>query len=545
MQHRVAILVVQAGLLAAALLALPYRLFELDRFFVPKELALHVAALAVGLLLLSRARTMWVDAADLLLAAFLTLSVLSALFATNHWLAQRALGVSVSSALVFWAARRIGADSCRPLLVGAALATVAAAGSALVQAYGVDLDWFSQNRAPGGTFGNRNFVAHFCAIGLPALVYATLTARRSAGALLGSLGVGVVAVALVLSRSRAAWLAIAATIAVLAVPLLASRKYWAGHGMGGRLARLAITAVVGVVAAVVLPNRLDWRSDSPYLDSARGMMDYRSGSGRGRLAQWETSMRVAIADPVFGAGPGNWPVKYPRFAPPADKSLTEDGMTANPWPSSDWVAYVSERGIVATAALAGVFAMLFLGALRGWSALDSEAVLTKLALAGTIAATLVVSAFDAVLLLAAPSLLAWSVIGAGSGVGRRGREVSIPGSRWVPATALMLLITFVSVARSGAQVAAIMSVGEGGTRAGWIRAAALDPGGYRISLRVAELYASRGQCGPARTYGRRAQGLFPNAAPPRRLLRRCGWQSRIGSPRITIRSEPVRMRCSA
>ncbi len=522
MQHRLASLFLSAGLVAVALLALPYRLFELDRFFVPKELALHVAALAVALLVLARARTMLVDTADLLMAAFLALSFLSALFATNHWLAQRALGVSVSGALIFWTARSIGDDSHRAILAGAALATVVAGASALVQAYGMDFDWFSQNRAPGGTFGNRNFVAHFCAIGLPALVYATVTARRSFGAFLGSLGVGIVAVALVLSRSRAAWLALAVTTIVLAIPLLASRKYWAGQGIGGRFARLALVAVVCVGAAIVVPNRLDWRSDSPYLDSARGMMDYRSGSGRGRLAQWENSMRVAIADPVFGAGPGNWPVKYPRFAPAGDRSLTDDGMTANPWPSSDWVAFVSERGIIATGALLGVFAVLFLGALRHWSELDGEAVLAKLALAGTIAATLVVSAFDAVLLLAAPALLAWSVIGATSGVGRRGGNVGVPGLPWVAATALMLLVTLVSVARSGAQVGAIMSVREGGARAGWIRAAALDPGSYRVNLRVAELYANRGQCGPARTFGRRAQGLFPNAAAPRRLLRRCG-----------------------
>lgn len=521
MPHRLSILLLQAGLVAAALLALPYRVFELDRFFVPKELVLHVVALAVGLLLLSRAKVMLVDAADILLAVFVAWSVVSALFATNHWLAQRALAVSVSGALVFWGARRIGHDWSRAVLAGAAFATVVAAGSALVQAYGVDLEWFSQNRAPGGTFGNRNFVAHFCAIGLPALVYATVTARRSFMALLGTIGVGAVAVALVLSRSRAAWLAIGVTAVVLAIPLLASWKYWRGRGIGGRFARIALASVVGVAVAIVLPNRLDWRSDSPYLDSARGMIDYRSGSGRGRVAQWQNSMRVALADPVFGAGPGNWPVKYPRYAPASDRSLNDEGMTANPWPSSDWVAFVSERGTVAAAALLGVFTLLFFGALRRWSDLDGDAVLAKLVLAGTITATLVVSAFDAVLLLAAPALLAWTVIGATSGVGRRAREVTVPGSRWAPAIAVMLLITVVSVVRSAGQVAAIMTVREGGTRAGWIRAATFDPGSYRINLRVAELYLNRGQCRAAQPYADRARSQFPNAAAPRRLARRC------------------------
>lgn len=520
MQHRIATTVLQTGLLAVAALALPYRLFELDRFFVPKELALHVVALALALLVLVRAQARLVDAADLLLALFLAWSALSALGAANHWLAQRALGLSVSGALVFWAARSIGQAAYRRVLAGAALATVIAAASALVQAYGVDLDWFSRNRAPGGTFGNRNFVAHFCAIGLPALVFITVTARSAAGALAGSLGTGAVAVMLMLSRSRAAWLAVAVTMVVLAIPLLASRRYWAGRGIGGRFTRVALTVVVAVAAAIVLPNRLDWRSESPYLDSARGMMDYRTGSGRGRLAQWENSMRLARADPLFGTGPGNWPVGYPRIAPAGDRSLMDNGMTANPWPSSDWVAFVSERGFIAAVALLGVFATLFLGALRRWSALeDGEAVLARLVLAGTITTTLVVSAFDAVLLLAAPALLAWAVIGATSGVGRHGR--AMPASRWVPATVLLMLVALASAVRSGAQVAAIRSVGEGGTLSGWTRAARLDPGNFRANLRVAELYASRGRCPSALPYARRARDLFPEAAAARRIVRRC------------------------
>src|SRR5437773_542278 len=114
--------------------------------------------------------------------------------------ARRALGVSVSGALVFWATRQLGAEGAyRPIVVAAAVATVCAAVTGLAQAYGIETDFFSLNRAPGGTFGNRNFVAHFCAIGLPSLIYATVTARRPFGALLGSLGAGAVAAVRVLS----------------------------------------------------------------------------------------------------------------------------------------------------------------------------------------------------------------------------------------------------------------------------------------------------------------------------------------------------------
>ena len=512
------------GVILAVIVALPYKLFELDRYFVPKELVLHAAALMVAVLLLARRRSLSFDLADGLLALFLLWSAASALFATNHWLAQRALGVSVSGAIVFWGARSVAErGSYRPILIAAAIAAVCAAMFSLVQAYGLESEYFSTNRAPGGTFGNRNFVAHIAVIGLPSLVWCTVTARRSFGALLGSVGAAVVAAALVLSRSRAAWLAVAACVVVLFVPMLASRKYWRGAKVGGRSARLVLAAVIGGMVAIVLPNRLNWSSESPYLDTARGVVDYKKGSGRGRLAQYQNSLQMAAANPIFGVGPGNWPVEYVEFAPSSDRSLSEDGMTANPWPSSDWVAFVSERGIVPTVALLGVFAALFYGSLRRGSELETgDAVLAQLVLGGTIVATMVVSAFDVVLLLGAPSLLVWSVIGATSGIRHEGREAKLSPRAWGLAAAGLLFVALLSTARSATQTVSMMTVGRGGMTAGWVNGAAWDPGSYRINLRVADLYFRRGHCGTARGYARRAEGLFPHASAPRRILNGCG-----------------------
>jgi O-antigen ligase len=522
MSDRVKTMLIQLGLLVVVLAVLPYKLFELDRYFVPKELALHVVAFALLLLMLTRARTIRYDAADALLVAFLVWSTLSTLFATNYWLAQRALGVSVSSALVFWASRRIGArGGHRPILIAAAAATVVAALTCLLQAYGLETDYFSLNRAPGGTFGNRNFVAHMCAIGLPALLYAALTARTSSGELLGYVGTGIVASALVLSRSRAAWLAVAASLGMLALPFFASRRHWRGFGVGARSVRLAATSLVCATLAMFLPNSLNWSSDSPYLDSARGVMDYSSGSGRGRVTQYLNSARMARSHPLFGVGPGNWPVEYVEFARPNDASLADDGMTANPWPSSDWVAFASERGVIAALALLGVFASLFVGAWRRWPEIGADGVLAKVALVGSITATLVVGMFDAALLLAAPAYLSWAILGAASGVGRVGRERTLSAGVAVGAQALTIAIVTLSVLRSAGQTAAIVAVGPGGTRAGWIAAAPLDPGSYRINARLAEFYSSRGRCETATIYARRARDLFPHARAPRRVLDRC------------------------
>ena len=99
------LLALGAGALACVLAVLPYRSFDLDRFFAPKELALHAAALASGLAALVSARRMSLTRADHALVVWLLLSAASALFATNHALAFRALAVSVSGAVIFWSAR--------------------------------------------------------------------------------------------------------------------------------------------------------------------------------------------------------------------------------------------------------------------------------------------------------------------------------------------------------------------------------------------------------------------------------------------------------
>jgi len=107
-------LLVVGAALAVVLSATVYKQFELDRFFVPKELVLHVVAVLASLLCLSRARTLRLGRVDQFLAGFLVLGVLSALFATNWWLAGRAVALSFSGAACFWCARSVARASKTP-----------------------------------------------------------------------------------------------------------------------------------------------------------------------------------------------------------------------------------------------------------------------------------------------------------------------------------------------------------------------------------------------------------------------------------------------
>src|SRR4029079_17704062 len=120
-------------------LSLPYKAFDLDRFFVPKELALHATAAITGLIVLVRRPQPTLSRVDTLLVAFLAVSAISALFAENWWLATRALAITASGLTIFWVARALAvAGYERALIAGLATAICVGALTALLQAYGIE-----------------------------------------------------------------------------------------------------------------------------------------------------------------------------------------------------------------------------------------------------------------------------------------------------------------------------------------------------------------------------------------------------------------------
>ncbi|HZI41209.1 MAG TPA: O-antigen ligase family protein [Gemmatimonadaceae bacterium] len=527
---RIALVLVQAGAIAVVLASLPYKPFDLDRYFVPKELVLHVAAAGAALCCLVPRSRLSFARIDWLLIGYIALSAVSALFADNHWLSTRSLAITLSGAALFWIGRVLRRDGLsRPVLWALGLAGAIGAGTALLQAYGVTSEYFSLNRSPGGTFGNRNFMAHLSAIVAPTIIYCGVTTRRSVATLVSGILIAVIAAAEVLSRSRAAWLALLAAAVPLAIVAWMTRARWSGRETSQRLVMLAIATVVGIIVALVLPNTLEWNSKSPYLESVRGMVNYQEGSGRGRLVQYTNSLRIMAANPLLGVGPGNWGVEYPRYAQHGDASLSsvDEGMTSNPWPSSDWVAFAAERGAPATVLLVLIF-VAFLG-LAAWHmrvARGTEGVLSALVLAGTVIITLVVGAFDAVLLTAPPTFFVWLLLGVysepvSSSAPRQTMSTGV--RRWGPLVVFGLGL--LAAGRSAFQMAAMATVTESSRTSALERASLFDPGSYRIHMRLAEAYLNNGRCDRARPQARDARDLYPTAILPRDLLSQCGESS--------------------
>jgi hypothetical protein len=229
---------------------------------------------------------------------------------------------------------------------------------------------------------------------------------------------------------------------------------------------------------------------------------------------------MAGANPVLGVGPGNWAVEYPKFASRNVPSLNDEGMTSNPWPSGDWVALVAERGFVAMAVFALALFGLLVGAwMRARAASTSHERLGAVALAATVVIAVIVGAFDAVLLIAIPSLFLWSIVGALSPPGKA--RAALPSHIRGPVVGAAVVCAVLVVMRASGQIAAMSVYTAPTTTTQAAHAALFDPGSYRIAMRLAESYAARGDCVHVRHYAGAARELFPNAPQPKRLLRRC------------------------
>lgn len=508
------------GAVAVVLVAVPSSLFDLDRFGAPKELVLHLTALgALILLAIGGTERPALVAAEIPLAGFTAWSTLSTVFATNHWLATRALAITLSGLIILHAAYRVARRGAGAwLLRGLAIAFVLAALTGLVQAYGVDLPILADSRAPGGTLGNRNFLAHLIAIGSPVVLLHLVEAGGPRRTLLAAGCFGLMLVTLVLTRSRASWLGMMVSMGIMGLAWLIARRGGREIVPRGRIRACLAAAVIGAAMAVLLPNSLSWKSDSPYRDTVRDLTNYREGSGRGRLIQYRNSARLAAMDPVFGTGPGNWPVKYPLVTTRGDPSFAAlDPMPTNPWPSSDWVAFLSERGGVAVLLLLAGLAAMGVTAARRLRRDDVGVVRRAIVLLGVLAATLVTGAFDAVLLLAPPTLLVWAAAGA---------LVPESGTAWVlPVGRRRLALVggaalLVAALRSWGQVQSMARAGPGWPVERLERAVQMDPGSYRLHLMIGQ----RTGCARGGRHAAAAARLFPYLPAPKRRMAQCGYR---------------------
>lgn len=503
------------------------RLLYYEQFALAKELLLPLGALLPAVVLLASARRLIVSLLDVVVVVGLMLVVGSALVQdTSVALCWRGLNVAVASAAVFFVARRTREDARLVMLLG--LAVVLGALTVVAEAYGLLPRLSLGGRAPGGTEGNRNFMAHALVVGLPALLVLGLGEDRRLIRTVSLAGASLVVVAVVSSRSRTAWLGLAVLVLVAGVA-------WAATGLvrayRRRFAVLAAMLVAGVLVAVLVPNRLHWKGANPYVDTLSSLADYHTGTGRGRIIQYRNTLSLIAAHPLLGVGPGNWSRAYPEHATPDDPSHRPGAMQpVNRLPNSDWLGLAAERGIPAVLAHAALLVSLALGwASRLRAAGSSKDALWPGVLLGAVGAVAVMGALDAVLLRPTPALLAFALFGLGA---PRFRPLAaLPGPRLaaVGALVLALWLTFDAGRRLLAH-----QLGQRRDVASLETAVRVDPTAFQLRAMLAVRLYNEGRCDETIDHAERVMRDYPHLPILRRLVESC----RRRTPSSTSERDP-------
>lgn len=408
---RLASLMLQSGVVVSVLALVP--LPHICLYSDPKELVVDLIGLTTASLCLVSAKRLTFDFTDLFLSLFLAVSIVSAtLAATDRLESLRTVGLTISGAAVLWSSGFLARHGRRQQLLDAVtIAIILVSVTVLIDAFGYGLTY--PNASSAGTQGNRNWAAHLIALGMPVLALQSLagqTARRRAIAL-GALVVS--AAALVLTRSRAGWMAAMLGTALPLVLLTVTSRLSRPVASTARCSVALGALVAGLILSVLIPTQLRWTSPSPYLESAEGLLAYDRGSGQSRLRQYNRSIAMVADHLALGVGPGNWRVIYPSYLPKKGPPGLWYPRRAN----SDWITLAAERGMPATvlflAALVSIAAACwksFLSLVREPSC--SERSLEPLFAVAILTTVVIIGSLDAFLQLAAPTLIFFLLMGA-------------------------------------------------------------------------------------------------------------------------------------
>jgi len=319
--------------------------------------------------------------------------------------------------------------------------------------------------APGSTFGNRNLAAEAVALALPLGVAAVLGARSSRGTRLAVVAaLALELVYLAATRARGAWLGAAAGLVTV---LLLARPRLSRAALAGAVAAAAVAAL-----AVLLPPPHNQRygSDPKRFGSAAAVVessvDPTSVALRTRLGLWRRTVALVREHPLFGVGPGNWPVHFPRLAEPG---ATRDGvLTATLAPRQahdDLLERAAETGLVGVAALVLLGAGVVIAARRRLASAETR--LPAAAAAGSLVALLAagLTGFP----LEMPGTLALAGLALGLLAPARSAPVA-PRAGRLPLVVLAAALVVLASARAGARLRASHRLGQAE------RALRLDPG---------------------------------------------------------------------
>lgn len=500
-----------SGMLLTAVLFGRLPLIGGDNFYLPKLLSFTVTGFLAGALRLTEIEKLHWEPIDACLVIVVALGAVSSIWAINAAYAGAALGGLSACVLTYWTTRSLGAHGYGNILIKSVVFAVGIVMLAsLVEVY-TSLRFSVQ--VPGGLLGNRNRVAHLIVISAPLLVQRTLAQETSQqfgwGLWLCTLGGATV----LLSRSRAAWLV---TIIILfcSIVMLLVRRCRGRQGPRPSVVRLVLISLAilcGVLGSVLVPNRLQWTTRTPFRDSWVSLLEYRAGSGAGRLREHEGTVRMINSHPILGVGPGNWRVNYPRFAVEGERTVTTDVLPVRNHALGEWIGATAERGmpsmlfgLVAIMLLLTRYARVSNGLDNGNRSKSDVGLLTLIAV-------LALGLFEPVVSVPLLGLIIAVIVGVTAPGASNHSTLQMRGATRTLSVLTMLLAGLYFSAGRAKELAAAILYGRSDSVEAAMLAVRIAPGDFRAQLFLGQRLGEVGRCVDARAHFDFARDLFPTA----------------------------------
>jgi O-antigen ligase/tetratricopeptide (TPR) repeat protein len=239
-----------------------------------------------------------------------------------------------------------------PLLLWGIHAGAVVASLWAVLQFWFDLQLFPQAAPPSSTFINRNFFAEYAVTVLPFSVYLLANARASRWLPWVAFSVALNTVALLMTGTRSALVALLLLVPVLAVILIRYRQqlaFW--HWRRDHQAMVGIILVAGVWGMGSVPSAnpsiLQEGVGATALQrsfhraaSMTERQEYTERSFSVRSQMWMATARMMIANPWTGVGAGAWEVQIPLYQ--RDNTTLETDYYAH----NEWLQLLSEYGVL-------------------------------------------------------------------------------------------------------------------------------------------------------------------------------------------------------
>ncbi len=227
---------------------------------------------------------------------------------------------------------------------------------------------------PGSTFGNRNLAAEVMAMALPFGVTFALRGVDTSSRRFFLFATVIELAFLAVTRARGAWVGAIFGLVVAVWP--SRRQLFATRRRVG----VALTLVAVAVTAASVPGHFtthdmgDTKRYAPVAVVLEQSVDLESTALRTRLGFWRRTLDMVRTSPLFGVGPGNWPVLFPKYAEPG--ALSDGVLTVALAPRqahNDLVERAAETGLVGVVGLLA-FAVGVVRAARGQRDVESAPV---------------------------------------------------------------------------------------------------------------------------------------------------------------------------